>query len=102
MIERVPDDAPKILGDPVVREARRRELEASHVGTLTEFVRELRNRMGADYEIPDFDPWDGGTAADVLYLLEAPGGRGCDAQRQPTVPRCGSAAPAIPHRRRRC
>jgi hypothetical protein len=30
--------------------------------------------MGSVYKIPYFDPWDGGTAAEVLYLLEAPGG----------------------------
>jgi uracil-DNA glycosylase len=29
--------------------------------------------MGAEYYIPDFDPWDGGVRAEVLYLLEAPG-----------------------------
>src|SRR5207249_10123721 len=27
------------------------------------------------YQIPYFDPWDGGTAAEVLYLLEAPGAK---------------------------
>lgn len=25
--------------------------------------------------IPDFDPWDGGVAAEILYLLEAPGAK---------------------------
>jgi hypothetical protein len=25
--------------------------------------------------IPYFDPWDGGTAAEALYLLEAPGAK---------------------------
>ena len=42
---------------------------------LTEFVESLRSQIGADAWITDFDPWDGGVDAEVLYLLEAPGGR---------------------------
>ncbi|MGH7717468.1 MAG: hypothetical protein ACREON_01305 [Gemmatimonadaceae bacterium] len=30
---------------------------------------------GPEARVPDFDPWDGGTDAEVLYLLEAPGGK---------------------------
>jgi uracil-DNA glycosylase len=41
---------------------------------LAEFARRLR-LSHPDRLIPDFDPWDGGATARVLYLLEAPGGR---------------------------
>jgi uracil-DNA glycosylase len=33
----------------------------------------MREAKGPGYEIPDFDPLDGGTDAQVLFLLEAPG-----------------------------
>lgn len=35
----------------------------------------LRNALGNQHHIPDFDPCDGGTQARVLFLLEAPGPR---------------------------
>jgi uracil-DNA glycosylase len=38
---------------------------------LTEFVDKLRAKI--DEEIPYFDPWDGGTEAEVLFLFETPG-----------------------------
>ena len=40
---------------------------------LTEFVEVLRAEHGPDARIADFDPWDGGVDAEVLFLLEAPG-----------------------------
>ncbi|QNF15418.1 uracil-DNA glycosylase [Aeromonas jandaei] len=42
---------------------------------LTQFVSRLREEMGEDAAIPNFDPWDGGINAEVLFLLEAPGPR---------------------------
>ena len=33
----------------------------------------MRQAKGPSYEIPDFDPLDGGSDAEVLFLLEAPG-----------------------------
>lgn len=33
----------------------------------------MRKAKGPGYEIPNFDPLDGGTDAQVLFLLEAPG-----------------------------
>lgn len=46
-----------------------------HIAPLTAFVDGLRAEMGSDYQIPYFDPWDGGTSAEVLFLLEAPGAK---------------------------
>jgi len=69
------DDEPKSLGSPLARAVRLAELREPHIAPLTAFVDALRAEMGADYRIPYFDPWDGGVAAEVLYLLEAPGAK---------------------------
>lgn len=66
-------DAPKSLGSPAIRQARFDMLQQPHILGLTEFVYSLRGEMGADYAIPYFDPLDGGTRAECLFLLEAPG-----------------------------
>lgn len=70
-----PEDRPKLLGDPVAREHRRMQLSEPHVAPLTTFVRCLRGEAGPGADIPDFDPWDGGVLAQVLFLLEAPGAK---------------------------
>lgn len=75
MTTRQADDHPKSLGDSEARTARRSELGASHIAPLTAFVDILRAEMGSDYQIPYFDPWDAGIAAEVLFLLEAPGAK---------------------------
>jgi len=67
------DDKPKLLGSLEARVARRAELCVPHIAPLTTFVDALRAEKGSDYKIPYFDPWDGGIAAEVLFLLEAPG-----------------------------
>ena len=70
------DEAPdrlKLLADPAARAARRTQLSEPHVAPLTAFVAKLRNEVPPEFAIPDFDPWDGGTNAELLYLLEAPG-----------------------------
>lgn len=66
-------DRPKLLGDPAARAARIAQLSQPHVAPLTAFVSALRTAAGPEAAVPDFDPWDGGIHADVLYLLEAPG-----------------------------
>jgi uracil-DNA glycosylase len=66
-------DVAKSLGNPTNRDARETELRATHIEPLTSFVDRLRGEMGSGYEIPYFDPWDGGINAEVLFLLEAPG-----------------------------
>lgn len=44
----------------------------AHVKPLSDFVDELRAQH-PDYQLPDFDPCDGGIEARALLLLEAPG-----------------------------
>lgn len=66
-------DAPKTLGSLEARQQRLVAIEDHHVAPLSAFVRSLRTEMGSGYEIPYFDPLDGGVKADCLYLLEAPG-----------------------------
>lgn len=68
-------DRPKLLADQTARAARRAQLGEPHVAPLTAFAESLRAEAGPAAMVPDFDPWDGGTLAEVLYLLEAPGGR---------------------------
>lgn len=68
-------DGPKLLGDPQVRKDRRAQLRESHIAPLTALVEALRYKVGPDAAIPDFDPWDGGIDAELLFLLEAPGPR---------------------------
>ena len=43
-----------------------------HIAPLTDFVERLRT-ASPDCEFPDFDPLDGGVAADILFLFEKPG-----------------------------
>jgi uracil-DNA glycosylase len=68
-------DQPKLLGQPDALASRLEEIEQSHIAPLTEFVRRLRVDIGSNASIPFFDPWDGGTNAEVLFLLEAPGSK---------------------------
>jgi uracil-DNA glycosylase len=68
-------DVPKLLGDPMARTARQAELYEPHVAPLTEFVDSLRAEAGPHASIPNFDPWDGGIDAEILFLLEAPGAK---------------------------
>ena len=57
------------------RVSRRSQLTEPHIAPLAAFVAELRREAGREAAVPDFDPWDGGTRAEVLYLLEAPGAK---------------------------
>src|SRR2546426_11964409 len=66
-------DRPKLLADPAACAARTKQLREPHIAPLTVFVEALRTQGGPDLSIPNFDPWDGGIDADILYLLEAPG-----------------------------
>ena len=68
-------DIPKLLSDPAARAARHAQLVEPHVAPLTAYVTALRKETGSDAEIPDFDPWDGGATAELLFLLEAPGAK---------------------------
>lgn len=66
-------DHPKSLKDPHERAERISELRAPHIAALSDFVAQLRQEVGAEAAIPDFDPRDGGIEAEILFLLEAPG-----------------------------
>lgn len=68
-------DCPKLLRSPDARVARHSQLRDPHVAPLTKFVTLLRREIGPHAQIPDFDPWDGGIDAELLYLLEAPGAK---------------------------
>jgi hypothetical protein len=66
-------DRPKLLAAPGACAARSKQLHEPHIAPLTVFVETLRAQVGAHVSIPNFDPWDGGIDAEILYLLEAPG-----------------------------
>ena len=65
------DDARSLRSADAValRMAMRRD---PHIAPLTDFVAKLRTAR-PDCEFPDFDPLDGGSAADILFLFEKPG-----------------------------
>ena len=66
-----PDDYPRALTDPAVRERRRAMLSLPHVAPLAAYAARLRETgLG---KVQDFDPLDGGVAARILFLLEKPG-----------------------------
>jgi len=46
-------------------------LSLPHIAPLAAYAGRLRTRPGT--EVPDFDPLDGGTGAQILFLLEKPG-----------------------------
>lgn len=68
-------DVPKSLGNEDVRSARRKLLGDSHIKDLAQLTARIRNTMGKGFEVPEFDPLDGGIQAEVLFLLEAPGAK---------------------------
>lgn len=68
-------DKPKLLKDPAAKAERYGRLHLPHIAPLTKFVEDLRAEKGTDYQLPYFDPWDGGIEARVLFLLEAPGAK---------------------------
>jgi uracil-DNA glycosylase len=66
-------DAPKTLAKETERQSRYALLLQPHMAELTGFVQRIRSARGSEYQVPDFDPLDGGSSAQVLFLLEAPG-----------------------------
>lgn len=65
--------APYALDDPEEGRNRRARLQEAHIAPLTAFVERLRATTGHADAVPYFDPLDGGVAAELLFLLEAPG-----------------------------
>jgi len=51
---------------------RQAALQGSHMARLVTFVRDLR-AAHPGWEFPDFDPFDGGAEAKILFLFEKPG-----------------------------
>jgi uracil-DNA glycosylase len=66
-------DCPYSLKSVDERKARQLLLDGPHVARLTSYVRQIRGDKGPGYQVPFFDPLDGGVSASCLYLLEAPG-----------------------------
>ena len=67
-----PDDAPRSLGNPAVRQRRLGLLDRPHMRPLNDYVARLRREWEFG-EIPDFDPLDGGIEAQVLFLFQKAG-----------------------------
>ncbi len=67
---------PRSLRDPAEIARRRAMLHLPHVAPLASFVEGLRIER-PNLQFPDFDPLDGGVAADTLFLLEKPGPTTC-------------------------
>lgn len=66
-------DIERSMRDLRVREERLRMLiDGQHMKELVQYVAILRMR-GHEFEVPDFDPMDGGQCAKVLFLQEKPG-----------------------------
>lgn len=65
------DDTPRSMRDPLVRLRRCEMLLAPHMKPLTEYAGKLRKLENC--EVPNFDPFDGGTKALALFLFEKPG-----------------------------
>jgi hypothetical protein len=64
-------DSPRMFADPAQIELRRKQLDEPHIVELATFAKSLD---GGDLgKIPDFDPWDGGKQARILFLVEKPG-----------------------------
>jgi hypothetical protein len=63
---------PRTLRLPEVREHRRMLSDAPHVKPLNDFARRLQS-VPPGSSVPLFDPFDGGTAARILFLFEKTG-----------------------------
>lgn len=70
---RYPDE-PRSMRYPHVQQERQAMLKAgyAHMAPLIKYAAEMR-AAGNGFELPDFDPLDGGADAEVLLLLEKPG-----------------------------
>lgn len=74
-----PDDS-FALKDKVECARRENMLLEPHMQPLLNYLKDMREALGADYEMPMFDPCDGGINARVLILLEAPGPKAVGSQ----------------------
>lgn len=69
------EDRAYLLRDPDEVRAREARLRLWYMAPLTAYVRGLKAALGPDKVVLWFDPWDGGIEAQILMLLEAPGGK---------------------------
>lgn len=60
------------LADPDEQRRRKQRLAEPHVQRLAAFVYRMRRELPGK-DIPHFDPEDGGSEAEILFLLKAPG-----------------------------
>jgi hypothetical protein len=66
-------DCARSLRSPEAVALRKAMLREPHIAPLTAFVTKLRAAHPNYWEFPDFDPLDGGSSADILFLFEKPG-----------------------------
>ena len=64
---------PYALVDERAQQARRDLLSEPHIAPLERLVNDIRTEHGQPEDVPSIDPCDGGTTAELLLLLEAPG-----------------------------
>lgn len=74
-----PDDS-FALRDDAERARREVLLLEPHMQPLTVYLGNIRRSIGVSYDIPMFDPCDGGVDARVLIVLEAPGRKAVSSQ----------------------
>jgi uracil-DNA glycosylase len=67
----IPDQARSLRSSKAIA-LRRLMLNEPHIAPLADYVQRLRDIHPA-WEFPNFDPLDGGTNAEILFLLEKPG-----------------------------
>ncbi len=66
---------PRTMAHSEARAARLERLHDANIAQLTQYVEALRQKTGKVDGVPFIDPLDGGVNAQVLLLLEAPGGK---------------------------
>lgn len=69
----VDPDLPYTLSEPDEVKRRLAMLTLPHIAPLIAHAQQITARLGSSYQIPYFDPCDGGIHSEVLFLLEAPG-----------------------------
>lgn len=71
MVDEDTDSQPRSMRDAGVRERRRAMLTEPHIAPLNLYTAKLRQQGSG--EVPEFDPFDGGIGAEILFLFEKPG-----------------------------
>jgi uracil-DNA glycosylase len=64
---------PYALESATERERRAGLAREPHILPLSDYLIQVREKRGEGYDLPAFDPCDGGIRARALFLLEAPG-----------------------------